>query len=102
MKTKHTPAPWKLDNKNEIIADNKNESLIAEVFDQAENWKANARLMSAAPELLNALQRLLNAFKADGKISPNMPIKISLETNGAAIQQAIKAISRARGTLTTY
>lgn len=58
--TKHTPAPWKV-NGTQVHADNKHESLIADVFDQNEACKANARLIAAAPELLEALEIALEA-----------------------------------------
>ena len=58
---------------------------------------ANAHLIASAPDLLAALNRLLNALKADKDISPNMPVVISWETNGEAIRQAIAAIAKAEG-----
>jgi hypothetical protein len=55
----HTAGPWIVTNHNEICADNDHESFIAEVFDETDQWRANARLMAAAPELLAALDELL-------------------------------------------
>lgn len=43
-------------------------------------------------QLTAALQRLLNAFEADARISPGMPVVMSLETNGGAIRQAKEAL----------
>jgi hypothetical protein len=51
--TTHTPGPWLVRNHNEVVADNEHESYIAEVFDQTDNWRANARLIAAAPMLLD-------------------------------------------------
>lgn len=45
-------------NHNEICADNEHETLIAEVFDENDQWGGNARLIAAAPELLVALERV--------------------------------------------
>jgi hypothetical protein len=71
MKNTHTPAPWKIephDHANVIWADN---GTICDVFHANENddmtsgfpvmqeSEANARLIAAAPELLEALQELL-------------------------------------------
>lgn len=54
----HTPGTWIVQNRNEICAKNEHESLIAEVFEQADNWRANARLIAAAPILLETLETL--------------------------------------------
>lgn len=53
----HTPGPWIVQNHNEICADNEHESFVAEVFDQTDEWKANARLIAAAPKMLKMLRR---------------------------------------------
>lgn len=58
---------------------------------------ANARLIAAAPGLLAALERLLNAFQADSVLAPTLPARVSWETNGAAVEQARAAIARAKG-----
>jgi hypothetical protein len=70
--SKHTPGPWKANNKDEIRNDDND--LIATAWDihvkreedglitlLPNNSKANARLMAAAPELLEALKELYNA-----------------------------------------
>lgn len=46
-------------------------------------------------ELLEALERLIHAFEADARISPQMPMIISLETNGEALRVARAAIAKA-------
>lgn len=48
---------------------------------------ANARLIAAAPELLAALERVLECHR----------LKISLDTNAAALEQARAAIAKAKG-----
>lgn len=50
-------------NHNEICADNKHESLIAEVFDENGEWRANARLIAAAPDILDAAEEALEDLK---------------------------------------
>ena len=57
----------------------------------------NRRLIAAAPELVEALRRLLAAFEADSQMMPNTPVIISWETNGAAIAEARAAIHKAEG-----
>ncbi len=61
------------------------------------NHRANARLIAAAPELLSALDRLLGAFNVDQKETPDMPVVVSWETNGGAINEARTAIAKATG-----
>lgn len=69
METKHTPGPWTMEDKNFIVADEK--VMITEVYDRAnyvprngyvipdeETAEANARLISAAPKMLEALQKI--------------------------------------------
>mgnify|MGYP000990437160 CR=1 FL=1 len=95
---KHTPGPWIVDT-DYIIQDGgtSDENTISIVGDQ-EEWKANAHLIAAAPELLDALdeaqQFILNGIQY-GYI--NMPDKdcgdSALETP-AKIEAAIK---KARG-----
>jgi hypothetical protein len=56
----HTPGDWQR-NGNQIVSvhrddDGEHETLICEVFDQHDWWKANARLITAAPGMLAALK----------------------------------------------
>lgn len=63
IEMKHTPGPWKHDG--EIIYSGNytlnngwtNHATIAKVEDRA-NWEANARLIAAAPDLLDALKKI--------------------------------------------
>lgn len=63
MKTKHTPGPWTLDNLGTDIKIQASGAVeaIALVHDQQSTHgaEANAHLMSAAPEMLEALEKLL-------------------------------------------
>jgi hypothetical protein len=103
----HTPGPWiVVENVNDIFIDSPIESNggdesieVCRMSRQDEDpyITPNARLIAAAPELLEALKRLLGAIEADVKISPTMPVKISFETNGMAIDEARAAIAKAEG-----
>ena len=53
------------------------------------------RIPHADKYLISALTRLLAAFETDAKISPGMTVKMSVETNGAAIAEAREALRRA-------
>lgn len=51
--SKHTPGPWKLDR--EVVVD-REDLEVATVDVNQGKWEANARLIAAAPELLEALR----------------------------------------------
>jgi len=58
---------------------------------------ANARLIAAAPELLEALKRLARAYEADSEVCPDMSVQTAYETNSEAHRQARAAIAKATG-----
>lgn len=63
--TRHTPGEW-VRNFDQIISihtdeDGDHETLICDVFDGHDWWRANARLIEAAPRLLEALSDLVAA-----------------------------------------
>ena len=103
----HTPGPWVVADQSRAVRQSDSLSgvvgeLIVDCFHpdtlrEMQEVRANARLIASAPELLEALQRLLSAFDADQAISPEMPIRISCETNGTAMLQAQAAIAKATG-----
>lgn len=55
------------------------------------------RLINAAPDLLAALKRLLQANEADYEQCPNMDVRTAFETNSQAIKEAKEAITKATG-----
>lgn len=61
MTTQHTPGAWKVGSKykNDIVC-NSTHLTIARAMLQNEEYEANARLIAAAPELLEALIELAN------------------------------------------
>ena len=72
MGTKHTPGPWKLDRslqpadgEYDYAISSPEHFVLAEAFGRSANGghppaEANARLIAAAPELLEALDRIQN------------------------------------------
>lgn len=89
----HTAGPWIVTNHNEICADNDHESFIAEVFDETDEWRANARLIAAAPELLSALDELLTQT-----VDMDLAYGIELtEGEQEAREHALSAIEKACG-----
>lgn len=98
--TKHTPGPWNLDLKNigldlpgHVSVDSRLHGALAQVVwvmeDDASQGRssprceANARLIAAAPDLLEALIRLRNAEKA-----PREEWIAALQDSDAAITKA--------------
>lgn len=53
---KHTPGPWKMGEDGEVLTDSPNEFLVAMSNIHRPQYEANARLIAAAPELLEALK----------------------------------------------
>ena len=75
MNTKNTPAPWITDTENDFIfskgQSETHPNIICRLFDRNEenypNSEANAKLIAAAPELLEALQIVRNYFGENDK-----------------------------------
>lgn len=96
MKTQHTPGPWFQDtySSGESIVYHPDREEIARVFPQV--WpevanrrdNANARLIVAAPELLDALQGMIRLHYDTAEASAR-----GLE----AVHQALAAIAKATG-----
>jgi hypothetical protein len=79
MSTKHTPAPWGLDeslaNEGEIDVISKNGFLIASIVNSDRCDEYNANLISAAPELLDALIDILYDYDSFDSMSDSSEIK---------------------------
>lgn len=80
MSAQHTPGPWHTAGDQGVQIRSQRDQ-IAKVWTMRGNeWKANARLIAAAPELLEALQFVMSAHD---------------EQLDAAFQQAHDAIDKA-------
>lgn len=59
----HTPGPWRVvhtaDDRTFIDTEESNDSFIAQVDRNAPEYEDNAQLIAAAPELLEALKRII-------------------------------------------
>jgi hypothetical protein len=99
MKKKYTPGPWTLGNGQVRVRTEEDEQgrtkLIAECYTtnqsirypyDFEEREANAQLISAAPELLEALQELLESI-------PIYPVPLSIKND--TIRKARLAIGKA-------
>jgi hypothetical protein len=108
-KSKHTPGPWKaqprefpegqwfLEGQWEVVSTCENERLIAEAAPHidSDSEEANARLIAAAPELLEALvdlTRVMPVLPADAK-----NIRGIEQQYDAANRAARAAIAKATG-----
>lgn len=90
--TNHTPGPWKLHSFSDgwIVNQQDGPGFIETVYKRShgeEECEANARLISAAPELLQALEALLFVAKAE----------LADPEDCGCIHAAEAAISKARG-----
>jgi hypothetical protein len=85
MTTQHTPGPWRIGDAGFTVFGPPKPGALPETIAPVKN-RANARLISAAPELLAALEALIDR-------DPAPP----LEKIGAVYVNARAAIAKARG-----
>ena len=90
---KHTPGPWIIGRwdlmpQNHIRIHTTDDLFIAELGEFADNREANARLIAAAPELLEALQKIFNLEPLANGLTPT-------EYQDCIDDIAIKAIAKA-------
>lgn len=87
MKTlNHSKGPWWMDTGTDGAVIH-NDVTIASIPTDAMAWEANARLVSAAPELLEALENMVSCFKSNDS-----------DSMANAVEDALSAIAKARGT----
>jgi hypothetical protein len=84
--SKHTPGPWIITGSMISSDDDTTVCLLTSYRDMTPRQTANARLIAAAPELLRALQEIVDA--ADGK---------GWEQLDAGFGKARAAIAKAEG-----
>lgn len=60
--SKHTPGPWSVGGSTEYINQLRIEPTIGIVFGAGDEIKANARLIAAAPEMLEALEAIIERW----------------------------------------
>lgn len=88
---KHTPGPWKVDEDDDVVS--ATGLWVAFAYgDSEEEAKHNARLIAAAPDLLEALRALLSAAERMVDKAPVMG-----RTEAEAMDRARLAIDRATG-----
>ena len=90
--TQHTLGPWQL-TFGEYDAAIHNDVTIASINDDASAWKANAHLISAAPDLLSVLEKLLQISQDELDQSATHDGLVNCE----ALANARAAIAKAKG-----
>lgn len=105
METKHTKGNWSYEFANDdyiIVADDfEGNNVIADVYSPEESKsndeaKANAKLIAAAPELLNALKCILDFPEDDLENWANGESKIEITILPVHLKQALSAIRKAQ------
>lgn len=66
MTNKHTPGPWDNNAPHEQTIKAKGKD-VATVYCSNKDWQANARLIAASPDLLEALEQLLKCPDAQSE-----------------------------------
>ena len=88
----YTPGPWHVQWDNPVIVQNEPGQAVADcdsnVYIEFRAKESNARLIAAAPDLLEALKELLEG---------NPPGKVEFHTTEFGIDLARKAIAKAEG-----
>lgn len=87
-KTAHTPGPWRANAENDVIACDPRDTIICEVTGHPSLPAAiaDARLIAAAPDLLNSVRQLVEAFS---------PWEAKTIKHEEALANAVAAIERA-------
>ena len=94
---KHTPGPWRIDRNNSwpiyVSAESDGEG-VAMMDGLLELREANARLIAAAPELLQALEWMQSLFLPSGAYQEKFQDQLSM-----ALEKAEAVIRKAKGEL---
>ena len=92
MTTKHTPGPWAIRDDNEdgaVSIVGSSQIVLARVRTATvEPGDANARLIAAAPELLDALQSMVSQFP-EAELRADPDLHASVKRARAAIAKAV-------------
>lgn len=87
----HTPGPWQIGQYEWLIETDGGDE-IAQTDASSQNFRANARLIAAAPDLLDALQSLYDSQNGPPLLAPR-----HVEFWNKAMAAAKAAIARAEG-----
>jgi hypothetical protein len=96
-KTKYTPGPWAFDNSGFVYPSNNGQhpsekDMICQFFSKSErdfdNCEANAKLIAAAPDLLEALKEMLRHTDGNCAELPTTTFSKAERNARAAIEKA--------------
>ena len=92
MTTKHTPGPWHVDTEDQDADIHSGFGMVAKTMGhghaQDGEGTANARLIAAAPELLDALQSMVSQFP-EAELRADPDLHASVKRARAAIAKAV-------------
>ena len=98
MKTKHTPGKWFFDAQENVIERGNGEGYVR-ICDVTKHrpaeTKANARLIAAAPELLEALKTITSKYRQNLKSAIENAGSLVLSFNIKELEKIEKAIAKA-------
>lgn len=90
MTINHTPGPWVIGKHDHdvVMVDTASGTAICDVYGESDDRPANARLISAAPDLLEALETLKRVVSK---------MRHTLDDDDPALERAREAIAKAKG-----
>ncbi len=88
MKTKHTREKWKVESCNVRTTIVSDETPVCNLFNLGEETEANAKLIEAAPELLEALEMAVNILECKHGFHKKFDNPRSIEEMKSAIAKA--------------
>ena len=95
MSANFTPGPWTVDPRKKLRVVAENDNTVASTGctnSLRDQWEANARLIAAAPDLLEALRKLTMMARTSGGTSgPDDDLMRACEAAEAAIAKATGA-----------
>lgn len=78
MSAKHTPGPWRITAQGKHVVSVEDGRICAAPEHMAKwNWDANARLIAAAPELLEALELIANTDPVEAALDPQRAVRVA-------------------------
>jgi hypothetical protein len=94
--SEHTPGPWLADGTGCVYSATlpKDDCVIAELQQASVNWDADACLIAAAPELLEACKQLHNCLSDWVEIADSDDLR---DSDSEAIKLSVAAIAKAEG-----
>jgi hypothetical protein len=98
MSAQHTPGPWTVGGPNGYLNQIQIEPAIGAVYGAGEELKANARLIAAAPELLQVLRAFMECNRADpNRNRATEGVWLTINAPRVVVDAAAAVIAKATG-----